>query len=62
MQTLAAIEKEHIQNVLREVKWVVGGKEVAAAQLGIPRTTLLYRMRKLGIAQSKAMSAAASAL
>ena len=60
MQTLAAVEKDHIQTVLREVKWVVGGRDGAAARLGMPRTTLLYRMRKLGIVQSKTMGTAAA--
>jgi formate hydrogenlyase transcriptional activator len=55
--TLATVERDHILNVLQEVRWVVGGRDGAAARLGIPRTTLLYRMRKLGITQSKAVAA-----
>jgi len=61
MRTLAAVEKDHIQSVLREVNGVVGGREGAAARLGVARTTLLYRMRKLGIAQSQPVGAAAVA-
>ncbi len=57
----ADVERNHILHVLREVNGVVGGREGAAARLGVARTTLLYRMQKLGIAQGKAMSAAASA-
>jgi formate hydrogenlyase transcriptional activator len=53
VRTLADAEREHILHTLREVGGVVGGKEGAAARLGVPRTTLLYRMRKLGIPQTK---------
>jgi len=62
MRTLADVERSHILDVLRQVNGVVGGREGAAARLGLARTTLLYRMQKLGIAQSKAVGAAASAL
>jgi formate hydrogenlyase transcriptional activator len=48
--TLADAERAHIVEVLREVDWVVGGRRGAAARLGLPRTTLLHRMHKLGIA------------
>ena len=47
--TLAAAERAHILETLREVDWVVGGRKGAAARLGLPRTTLLHRMHKLGI-------------
>jgi formate hydrogenlyase transcriptional activator len=47
--TLADAERCHILEVLREVDWVVGGRRGAAARLGLPRTTLLHRMHKLGI-------------
>ena len=53
IQTLAHAERDHILYVLRQVSGVVGGRDGAAARLGIPRTTLLYRMRKLGIAQGQ---------
>jgi DNA-binding NtrC family response regulator len=43
------VERKHIQQVLHETNWVLGGDEGAASRLGIPRTTLLYRMKKLGI-------------
>jgi hypothetical protein len=36
--------------ILRETNGVVGGSHGAAAQLGVPRTTLISRMQKLGIA------------
>jgi formate hydrogenlyase transcriptional activator len=58
--TLAHAERDHILHVLRQVRGVVGGREGAAARLGVPRTTLLYRMRKLGIEQAHAASAGAS--
>ena len=35
--------------MLRAAHWVIGGPHGAAAQLGLRRTTLLYRMEKLGI-------------
>ena len=49
--TLAEAERDHILRVLKEVHWVVGGKNGAAVRLGLPRTTLIHRMRKLGIGQ-----------
>jgi len=49
VRTLADAEREHIKEVLRQAHGVVGGREGAAARLGVARTTLLYRMQKLGI-------------
>ena len=49
INTLADAERAHITAILRETKWVVGGPRGAAAQLGIPRTTLSSKMRRLGI-------------
>lgn len=51
--TLEAAEREHILRVLRETNWVVGGPSGAAAQLGMKRTTLQSRMKKLGITRLK---------
>jgi formate hydrogenlyase transcriptional activator len=48
-RTLAEAEREHIARVLRDARGVVGGPDGAAARLGIPRTTLLHRMHKLGV-------------
>jgi formate hydrogenlyase transcriptional activator len=48
--TLHAAEREHIIRVLRETNWVVGGPHGAATRLGLKRTTLQSKMRKLGIA------------
>ena len=42
-------QREEIERVLGETKGRVGGAEGAAARLGIKRTTLLARMKKLGI-------------
>jgi formate hydrogenlyase transcriptional activator len=42
-------QREEIERVLVETKGRVGGAEGAAARLGINRTTLLARMKKLGI-------------
>jgi formate hydrogenlyase transcriptional activator len=50
-RTLAEAERDHIIDVIRQAGGVVGGSRGAAARLGIARTTLLYRMRKLGISQ-----------
>lgn len=42
-------ERDHILEVLRQTNWIVGGRHGAAALLGIPRSTLIFKMRKLGI-------------
>jgi formate hydrogenlyase transcriptional activator len=49
VRTLAQAEREHILDVLRQTAGRVGGDHGAAARLGLPRTTLASRMRKLGI-------------
>ena len=51
--TLDAVEREHILRVLRESNWVIGGRAGAAARLGLPRTTLNNKMRKLGITRPR---------
>jgi formate hydrogenlyase transcriptional activator len=51
VRTLEEVEREHILKVLQDTKWVVGGPHGAAARLGLRRTTLLYRLEKLGIAR-----------
>jgi formate hydrogenlyase transcriptional activator len=48
-RTLAEAEREHILEVLRQTDWLIGGRAGAAMRLGLPRTTLVYKMRKLGI-------------
>jgi formate hydrogenlyase transcriptional activator len=47
--TLQDSEREQILRTLREVKWVIGGMDGAAARLGLKRTTLTSKMKKLGI-------------
>jgi formate hydrogenlyase transcriptional activator len=48
-QTLDGALRSHILQTLEETRWVVGGRHGAAARLGIARTTLLSKMRRLGI-------------
>jgi formate hydrogenlyase transcriptional activator len=48
-RTLEAAEREHISEALQASGWVIGGPEGAAKRLGIPRTTLIYKMRRLSI-------------
>jgi len=50
--TLEHAEREYIVRALGETNWVVGGSTGAAARLGMKRTTLQSRMRKLGITRS----------
>jgi transcriptional regulator of acetoin/glycerol metabolism len=47
--TMEAAEREAILRTLRETNGVLGGARGAAARLGMKRTTLQSRMRKLGI-------------
>ena len=51
--TLADAEREHILGVLRETGWVLGGPKGAAARLGMKRTTLQSKMKKLGISRPR---------
>jgi len=49
LSTLEQAEREHILRALKETNWAVGGPNGSAAKLGMKRTTLQSRMRKLGI-------------
>lgn len=49
--TLKDFEREHILQALRDSAWVIGGPVGAAARLGMNRSTLNARMRKLGISR-----------
>jgi len=46
---LQEVEREHILHALRASDWVIGGRNGAAERLGMKRTSLVYRMRKLQI-------------
>ena len=43
------LERDHIIRALETSNWVVGGRSGAAERLGMKRTSLVYRMRKLRI-------------
>ena len=49
--TLRGKEREHIIEVLRQSRGLLSGPAGAAARLGLKRTTLQYRMQKLGISR-----------
>ena len=51
---LAEVERDHIVRALEASDWVVGGRNGAAARLGMKRTSLVYRMQKLGISRPQA--------
>jgi len=53
--SLQAAEREHILRVLRESKGQIGGSDGAAARLGLKRTTLNSKLKKLGIERSDYM-------
>ena len=52
--TLEHVEREHILQALRDSHWKLSGPGGAAAQLGMKRTTLQSRMKKLGIEREPA--------
>jgi formate hydrogenlyase transcriptional activator len=47
--TLSEMERGYILRVLDESGWVIGGSNGAARRLGLPRTTLISKMKKLEI-------------
>jgi formate hydrogenlyase transcriptional activator len=51
--TLRAAERDHILKALEATKWVLAGPRGAAARLGMKRTTLQSKMRKLGVARNR---------
>jgi formate hydrogenlyase transcriptional activator len=51
--TLEDAERDHIRKILEQTRWVVSGPDGAAARLGVKRSTLYFRMQKLGISRSK---------
>lgn len=55
-RTLEEVERRHITEVLSETNWVIAGRSGAAVKLGMNRSTLAFRMRKLGITRPKPRS------
>jgi formate hydrogenlyase transcriptional activator len=51
--TLEDAERDHIRKTLEHTGWVVAGPNGAAARLGIKRSTLYFRMQKLGISRTE---------
>ena len=58
--TLHEAERSHILQILRETRGVIGGPNGAAARLGLPRTTLIAKMKRLGINPGQRSSASAA--
>jgi DNA-binding NtrC family response regulator len=52
-KTLEDAMREHILQALDQTKWVLGGRHGTAAYLGVARTTLIAKMRRLGIESSR---------
>ena len=50
---LEDVQRNLIRRTLEECRWVIGGASGAAQKLGMKRTSLQYRMKKLGIARSR---------
>ena len=51
-RTLRDRERDHIIEILRQTRGVLSGAKGAATRLGLKRTTLQYKMQKLGISRS----------
>jgi formate hydrogenlyase transcriptional activator len=51
--TLADSEREHILNALKETNWVVSGPNGAAARLGVKRSNLQWKMKRLGVVRPR---------
>jgi formate hydrogenlyase transcriptional activator len=47
--TLGGLERAHIMRVLEETNWIMSGSRGAAARLGLKRTTLQSRLKRLGL-------------
>jgi formate hydrogenlyase transcriptional activator len=52
--TLEDAERSHILRILEQTEGVVGGRKGAAGRLGMPRTTLIAKMKRLGISSGQA--------
>ena len=55
--TLEQAERSHILQTLLETEGVLGGRNGAAARLGLPRTTLISKMKRLGLNPPRRSSA-----
>jgi transcriptional regulator with GAF, ATPase, and Fis domain len=53
--TLEQAEYDHILKTLGETNWVIGGPKGAAERLGLKRTTLISKMRRLGLSRPTSM-------
>jgi formate hydrogenlyase transcriptional activator len=51
--TLEEAERKHILAVLEETDWVLAGPKGAALRLGVKRSTLQFRMKKMGLVRPK---------
>jgi formate hydrogenlyase transcriptional activator len=60
IRTLADAERSHINAILHETNGRIGGPCGAAAQLGVPRTTLIGKMQRLGISSGAIRDRSAS--
>ena len=59
--TLEEAERSHILQTLQQAEGTIGGRNGAAAKLGLPRTTLIAKMKRLGINPSQRSPALARA-
>lgn len=55
MTGLEEVERDHIVRALEASNWIVGGRNGAAARLGMKRTSLVYRMHKLRISRPESI-------
>jgi len=46
-------QRDLIRRTLEECRWVIGGASGAATKLGMKRTSLQYRIKKLGITRPR---------
>jgi formate hydrogenlyase transcriptional activator len=56
--TLSDCTRSIILGTLQDAGWVIGGPDGAATRLGLPRTSLISKMRKLGISRPRSMGVA----
>jgi len=51
--TLSDWTRSLILRTLEDTRWVIGGPDGAAARLGLPRTSLISKMKRLGISRPR---------